>query len=207
LGLADDEVESSKAAPSSGDVKQSLDSQPWEEVVTNHLALATQTIHDQLLSLKLERESFEKEKEDWAIIAKKIESVAIPSHIKLNVGGKMFATSLEDLVKISGTMLAGMFSGRWDLKKDPDGSFFIDRDPTTFHLVVQFLRDWPLAPQIDLSLLSAFDRDCLMKDAEFYQIEPLVSMLKPKNGVGMLTAAQSSVQTPSNRVSSFFFDT
>ncbi len=38
-------------------------------------------------------------------------------------------------------MLAAMFSGRHELQREPDGSFFIDRDGAHFRHILNFLRD------------------------------------------------------------------
>jgi hypothetical protein len=51
--------------------------------------------------------------------------------VKLNVGGKPFTTSLSTLTSTP-SMLATMFSGKFELKPDEDGEFFIDRDGTYF---------------------------------------------------------------------------
>ena len=52
--------------------------------------------------------------------------------VKLNVGGVYFKTSLLTLTKDPDSMLAAMFSGRFEENLDEDGSFFIDRDGDLF---------------------------------------------------------------------------
>ena len=52
--------------------------------------------------------------------------------VKLNVGGVYFKTSLLTLTKDPDSMLAAMFSGRFEENVDEDGSFFIDRDGDLF---------------------------------------------------------------------------
>ena len=62
--------------------------------------------------------------------------------IILNVGGKRFETSRQTLTSVPDTYLASMFSGRFELAPDAeDGSYFIDRDPKHFNLVLNYLRD------------------------------------------------------------------
>ena len=60
--------------------------------------------------------------------------------IKLDIGGFIFKTSLGTLRKDTDSMLASMFSGRFDMKEQEDGSYFIDRDPTHFRFILNFLR-------------------------------------------------------------------
>ena len=64
---------------------------------------------------------------------KKLDNVHFKKHIKLNVGGQIYKTSIETLVRDPDSMLAAMFSKRFDVKPDEeDGAYFIDRDGTHF---------------------------------------------------------------------------
>ena len=75
--------------------------------------------------LQEERASFEEN-------TKKVKRVHFEKAVKLNVGGVLYKTSLTTLVKDTNSMLAAMFSGRFELKLDEDGSYFIDRDGELF---------------------------------------------------------------------------
>ncbi|KAL9553962.1 hypothetical protein PS6_003683 [Mucor atramentarius] len=68
--------------------------------------------------------------------------------IRLNVGGSMFETSLSTLRRDTNSLLATMFSGRHLISAEPDGSYFIDRDPSHFRLVLNYLRDLRIPPTI-----------------------------------------------------------
>ncbi|XP_046556817.1 BTB/POZ domain-containing protein KCTD7-like isoform X1 [Haliotis rubra] len=97
-------------------------------------------------------------------------TVTFPSVVTLNVGGKHFATRLSTLRRYPESMLAVMFSGRHNLDTDPDGNYFIDRDGTHFHHILNFLRhDDP--PPADLA-------EEILKDAVYYGIDPLIDHLK-----------------------------
>jgi len=61
--------------------------------------------------------------------------------IDINVGGKHFTTSRSTLCSIKGSLLEAMFSGRWDIQKDKKGRYFIDRDPTYFEKILNYLRE------------------------------------------------------------------
>ena len=84
------------------------------------------TIDDEASTVQEERATFE-------IMRKKLDNVHFKKHIKLNVGGQIFKTSLETLRKDPDSMLASMFSERFDVEPDEeDGAYFIDRDGTHF---------------------------------------------------------------------------
>ena len=66
-------------------------------------------------------------------ITKTLNEVHFSSTIKLNVGGKIYKTTLDTLRKDPDSMLCAMFSGRFELKADEDdGAYFIDRDGKLF---------------------------------------------------------------------------
>jgi len=86
--------------------------------------------------------------------------------IVLNVGGKFFTTSLATLRSNSGSLLREMFQTNSSTTCSPDGSFFIDRDPSTFGLVLEYLRnDDMLVPSKDKGL-----RLQVLEDAEYFQL-------------------------------------
>lgn len=81
-------------------------------------------LHEREEQLAKERAAFEE-------MRAKIASVHVPDRIKLCVGGTVFATSREHLMRDPESMLAAMFSGRgFKAEPDADGTYFIDRDRT-----------------------------------------------------------------------------
>lgn len=52
--------------------------------------------------------------------------------IKLNVGGHIYMTCLSTLTRDPNSMLASMFSGRYKVTTQEDGTVFIDRDGYEF---------------------------------------------------------------------------
>ena len=72
-----------------------------------------------------------------------------------------------------GSMLYAMFSGRFDTKPGEDGTYFIDRDGTHFRYILNYLRTGKLVLPDD-----AVVRKELLSEAEFYQIEGILSELK-----------------------------
>ena len=69
-------------------------------------------------------------------ITKTLNEVHFASTIKLNVGGKIYKTTLDTLRKDPDSMLSEMFSGKFELRVDEDdGAYFIDRDAELFRYV------------------------------------------------------------------------
>jgi hypothetical protein len=92
--------------------------------------------------------------------------------IRLDIGGTIFKTSLETLTKDRGSMLATMFSGRFSLEPQKDGTFFIDRDPTHFRLILNFLRTGRVIIPTDQTA-----REELLLEAEFFNIKQMIDEL------------------------------
>jgi hypothetical protein len=61
--------------------------------------------------------------------------------VLLNVGGHRFETSLQTLTSVPATYFASLFSGRFELTLDTEGSYSIDRDGIHFRHILNFLRD------------------------------------------------------------------
>ena len=99
------------------------------------------------------------------------------SVVKLNVGGMRFSTTIDTLMK-GDTMLSAMFSGRIPLKRDDDGSVFIDRDGTHFRAILNFLRDGHV-PLPD----KRKELEELKMEANFYCIDQLVEFCDNQNYV------------------------
>ena len=62
--------------------------------------------------------------------------------ILLNVGGQKFTSTRSTLCQVEGSLLAIMFSGRWEdsVKRDQDGAVFFDVNPQYFGYILDYLR-------------------------------------------------------------------
>ncbi|VDK79472.1 unnamed protein product, partial [Onchocerca ochengi] len=90
--------------------------------------------------------------------------------INLNVGGHRFATSRQTLTWIPDTFFTSLLSGRIPTVRDETDAIFIDRDPETFRIILNYLR----TKQIDLSGVSLIN---LKHEAQYYGLGPLVKRL------------------------------
>nr|XP_058947240.1 uncharacterized protein LOC131775167 [Pocillopora verrucosa] len=125
----------------------------------------------------LQREAVRLRHEQRAIdaMSKKLEHVHFSSTIQLNVGGHRFTTSLQTLTKDPNSMLAAMFSGKFEMKPADDGAFFIDRDGTHFRFILNYLRSGELILPEGATFLKE-----LKAEAKFYQIQGILDELVPK---------------------------
>lgn len=102
------------------------------------------------------------------------------SKIKLDIGGQIFSTSMQTLRRDEESMLAAMFSGRFELKKEADGSYFIDRDGTYFRYILNFLRDGCIEAGTlpnDRVMIKE-----LLREAKYYQLGSLTKELEERLG-------------------------
>ena len=123
--------------------------------------------------LQRETTSLRQEKEAFNAMSKKFEHVHFSSTVNLNVGGHCFKTSVQTLTKDPNTMLAAMFSGKFEMKPCEDGSFFIDRDGSHFRFILNYLRTGKLTLPEGATFLKE-----LLEEAEFYQIQGIIDELR-----------------------------
>ena len=96
--------------------------------------------------------------------------------VHLNVGGMLFITTRSTLVKDPETFFFPMCQENWDLSstKDETGAYLIDRDPQYFGTILNYLRHGKLVLDKDIS------EEGVLEEAEFFNIKPLIKLLKDK---------------------------
>ncbi|XP_022810468.1 uncharacterized protein LOC111347493 [Stylophora pistillata] len=120
--------------------------------------------------LKQDLDNARQEKAAIEEITKTLRQIHFSSKIKLNVGGKIYKTTLDTLRKDPDSMLCAMFSGKFELKADEeDGAYFIDRDGKLFRYILNYLRDGDFLYPEDQTV-----REQLLKEAKFYQVQGIV---------------------------------
>ncbi|KAL5019257.1 hypothetical protein ScPMuIL_004979 [Solemya velum] len=96
--------------------------------------------------------------------------------VKLNVGGTVFMTTRTTLCKNHKSFLYRLVQEEPDLNtdKDEEGAFLIDRDPTYFGPILNYLRHGKLVINKDLA------EEGVLEEAEFYNITELIKLCKDK---------------------------
>ena len=142
------------------------------------LAHMEEKLHKQREELEKECTQFDERKKAFDEELKHMESLhqVQETKIKLDVGGQVYTTSIQTLRRDPNSMLAAMFSGRYELKKEPDGSYFIDRDGTFFRYILNFLRDGCLEAGT-LPNDSVIIKE-LLRETKYYQLGELVCYLE-----------------------------
>jgi len=111
-------------------------------------------------------EQIQKDMENYSQLAKQ--------KIVLNIGGHIFATTKSVLLKEQDTFFYGMLrSGNF--QADENGEYFVDRDPTYFRIILEWMRHSKF-------LIESFDskkeEEAFWDEVDFYRVESLFK-LKP----------------------------
>ena len=151
------------------------------DIVTGIFKQVVEQVEKDQQQLEEDRRKCEEEKQKWEEEKAKMKCMFVfhSQVIDLNVGGTHYSTSRSTLTKYPDSMLGVMFSGRHDIgaMKCSDGSFFIDRDGPRFGIILDYLRDGETV--VKSIPESAEDVLGLYRDAEYYQLEGLVTALQP----------------------------
>ncbi|RMC17478.1 hypothetical protein DUI87_05139 [Hirundo rustica rustica] len=96
--------------------------------------------------------------------------------VRLNVGGTCFLTTRQTLCRDPKSFLFRLCQADPDLDSDKDetGAYLIDRDPTYFGPVLNYLRHGKLVINKDLA------EEGVLEEAEFYNITSLIKLVKDK---------------------------
>jgi len=124
---------------------------------------STKALAEEYNSFKKERDEFDAQMAELAKSNKLNEKI-----IELNMGGKSYITLRSTLCKPKGSLLAALFSGKYDPGvKDKDGKYFFDRPSQPFGLILDALRtDTPLqVPDDD------YERERLIREIKFFKLE------------------------------------
>lgn len=92
--------------------------------------------------------------------------------VRLNVGGQLFVTTRDTLMRQGQHMLSAMFSGMHEVPADEDGYVHIDRDGRYFPYILNFLRDGTVALPESWEL-----KEAILNEAQFYALQPLIQLI------------------------------
>ena len=94
--------------------------------------------------IEKEREKMKAEVEAYNAEKERMETVSVRDDdiIHLNVSGLKLTTNRSTLCQVEGSLLASMFSGRWEdsVQRDQDGAVFLDVNSQHFTVILDYLR-------------------------------------------------------------------
>ncbi len=128
----------------------------FDDLVKRFKEQFSEVIEGERAKLKAEVEAFSEEKQKM-----KAFDVSDDDIIRLNVGGEKFTTTRSTLCQVEDSLLATMFSGRWEdgVKRDEDGAVFFDFNPQYFGYILEYLRTRKIATPEDLAEMPKVPRD------------------------------------------------
>jgi hypothetical protein len=85
------------------------------------------------------RVAMEKQKLTWKCHCEKLDRMCTAEKVKLDVGGKRFSISRNALLSHGPSYFTSMLSGKFAAQQE-DGTYWIEQDPTGFHLLLDVLR-------------------------------------------------------------------
>ncbi|CAL2033956.1 unnamed protein product [Caenorhabditis brenneri] len=97
--------------------------------------------------------------------------------VKLNIGGTIFQTTRSTLTKFDG-FFKTMFETNVPVTTDNFGAFFIDRDPTHFRLILNFMRDG----DVELPTCKKEIKE-ISNEAQYYLLNGLVKLCSKQSEV------------------------
>ena len=109
----------------------------FDELVKQFKQQFNEIVESERAKMKAEVEAYEAEKHKMNAV-----KVSDDDILELNVGGQKITTKRSTLCQVEGSMLASMFSGKWEnkLSRDKDSCIFFDFNPQYFLLILDFLR-------------------------------------------------------------------
>eukprot|EP00927_Polykrikos_kofoidii_P028899 TRINITY_DN25096_c0_g1_i1.p1 TRINITY_DN25096_c0_g1~~TRINITY_DN25096_c0_g1_i1.p1 ORF type:complete len:466 (+),score=56.56 TRINITY_DN25096_c0_g1_i1:122-1519(+) len=108
------------------------------ELVSERSRLEEQ-LRQRKLCLEREQATLARERARVRVVTPEVDDEVLT----VNVGGQLFSTRRSTLCVYEGSYLANLFSGRWEgsIERDSNGHYFLDFDPVSFRLVLNFLRN------------------------------------------------------------------
>eukprot|EP00759_Apiculatamorpha_spiralis_P046106 PhF_6_TR42699/c0_g1_i5/m.64473 len=135
-----------------------------------HMINVRETMEREFSKIRNEYERLMRLKQELDAIRRRIRDVSVDERdrVRLNVSGRRFEIRASSVLK--NTFFRSLLSGSF-VSPDPDGFYFIDRDPEFVQTVLNFLRDG----SVDISRVTTNDLPALRRDADFYMVQDLVA--------------------------------
>ncbi|EOD27048.1 hypothetical protein EMIHUDRAFT_236138 [Emiliania huxleyi CCMP1516] len=157
------------------------------ESETGKQEAALQALHDRLRrELASERQALDVEK---AFVA----AASSSQLVVLSVGGTKFTARRDTLARAPG-FFGALFSGRHTVPAQEDGSYFIERDPTHFSLILRWLSDG----RDNFSALPRATKIALAEEADYYALDDLLTAINGTDHLRALSEGDAAIRREEN---------
>jgi len=156
----------------------------------------TEQVEDYFGNIDLRQKEIEISYKNFEILKQQFAKYDFSQKILLDIGGKVFATSIPTLTNQKSHYFTAMFSGKYSTKPNEEGTYFIDRNPTMFQFILDYLR----GEDLFLKDMNAKDKKLLLRDAQYYQIHELEESLSSSSSASLVwTSGQYAELTEGNK--------
>ena len=162
---------------------------------------AESCLKDGHASLQEDLRFLDEKRENFREMAKRLKNVHFSEIVELRIGNHKFTTSIATLQSDPDSMLAAMFSKRFE-PKQKDGAYFIDRDGTHFRHILNYLR----MGEIPRDVIEDVGNE-LLKEAEFYNLTGLIERIVNNKSIKISAGGQiyaASIETLRKEPDSLF---
>ena len=157
------------------------------ESETGKQEAALQALHDRLRrEMASERQALDVEK---AFVA----AASSSPLVVLSVGGTKFTARRDTLARAPG-FFGALFSGRHTVPAQEDGSYFIERDPTHFSLILRWLSDG----RDNFSALPRATKIALAEEADYYALDDLLTAINGTDHLRALSEGDAAIRREEN---------
>jgi len=167
-----------------GDFRENFDSDDVRRRVTDMQEGLVNGVQRKLDTCSAIFEAVDTGREDYCTDNENEKENVIGQPITFNVGGTRFSTSLTTLRSVKNTYFEKMFRNGMNRSISDDGTYFIDRSPSTFDYVLEYLRMGDLYIKSDAKLL----RLHLLDDVKYFKLPQEMKdylQWKPINGIDL----------------------
>lgn len=117
----------------------------FNKTIEDTIATATNDMNRLLTSIKQTIEETvsmaTNDLNEWEQLKVNLSKTRLSGKVSLDVGGRVFATTVETLTSEEDTFFTALLSRQWDLEKDEKGRIFIDRNGDLFAEILDFMRN------------------------------------------------------------------
>lgn len=148
----------------------------FNKTIADTIALVTDDMNRLVASIKQNIEETvsvaANELNEWEQLKTNLAKTRLHGRVQLDVGGRIFSTTVETLTSEKDTYFTALLSKQWELEKDEQGRIFIDRNGDLFAEILDYMRN-----PSEFILPEERLRKRLIGEAKFYKLKSFLEVL------------------------------